>query len=294
MAHHRPAVDALLARQNGLLTAEQAAERGLAPRTLRRRVVENGWDKVAPRVFLAAGHPWTPRARVRAAGLWAGERGTVCGPAAAWWHGMLDRAPAVVDVTTPRHGGLRPHPGVRVRRRDLDTLDRVGIDGIWLADRPLAALETAIVVPEGSEFLDRALQRHVRFHRVYSAWCRTIGAAGSAAMGALLTAAADRADSAAERLLIDILRAAGITGWVTGLPFGRWKIDVAFPEATIAVEVDGWAWHADVERFGNDRHKGNALVRSGWELLRFTWHDLAHRPEYVVAEIRAALLRSAA
>jgi len=59
--------------------------------------------------------------------------------------------------------------------------------------------------------------------------------------------------------------------------------------AKLAVEVDGWAWHMDVERFRADRHKGNALVRAGWDLLRFTWHDLNNRPAYVLDEIRTAL-----
>jgi hypothetical protein len=26
-----------------------------------------------------------------------------------------------------------------------------------------------------------------------------------------------------------------------------------------------------------------------WDLLRFTWHDLTNRPDYVVAEIQGAL-----
>jgi very-short-patch-repair endonuclease len=73
-----------------------------------------------------------------------------------------------------------------------------------------------------------------------------------------------------------------------GVPFGRWTIDIAFPEAEVAVEVDGWAWHVDVDRFRTDRHKGNALARAGWTVLRFTWHDPVNRPGYVVAEIRAA------
>jgi very-short-patch-repair endonuclease len=57
----------------------------------------------------------------------------------------------------------------------------------------------------------------------------------------------------------------------------------------VAIEFDGWAHHSDVERFRADRQKGNALVRAGWRLLRFTWHDLVNRPRYVIAEIRAAL-----
>jgi very-short-patch-repair endonuclease len=105
--------------------------------------------------------------------------------------------------------------------------------------------------------------------------------------------AADRADSAAERLLISLLRDSGLTGWERGLPFERWIIDVAFPEARLAIEVDGWAWHTDVDRFRADRRKGNALVRAGWQVLRFTWHDLTNQPAHVVLEIRSALLAAA-
>jgi very-short-patch-repair endonuclease len=59
--------------------------------------------------------------------------------------------------------------------------------------------------------------------------------------------------------------------------------------ARITVEVDGWAWHADVDRLRADRRKGNALLAEGWLVLRFTWHDLDRRPAACVAEIRAAL-----
>lgn len=90
-----------------------------------------------------------------------------------------------------------------------------------------------------------------------------------------------------------ILRDAGITGWVLGQPFGPWRIDVAFPRQKVAVEVDGWAWHVDAERFRNDRRKQNALVRSGWDPLRFTWHDLDGRPDEVAAEIGGTLATAA-
>jgi very-short-patch-repair endonuclease len=279
----------LLSRQNGLITAAQAAEHGLTERTLRRRVHDGGWARVAPGVVLAGGHPWTDRARVRAAGLWAGGRGVVSGPAAAWWQGMSAGVPARVELTVPRTCGLRSRRGVRVRRRDLDPHDVVHVDGIALTAPALTALETAAAVPDGSAFLDRALQKHVRFPAVYRAYCRNLGQEGSALMAKLLTAAADRADSAAERVLIGILRSAGVTGWRQGVPFGPWEIDLAFPDVKLAVEVDGWAWHVDVDRFRADRHKGNALTRAGWTVLRFTWHDLTNRPAYVLAEIRAAL-----
>ncbi len=287
------AVLVLLARQDGLITDAQATACGLTARTLRRRVHDGGWRRVTPGVLLAGGHPLTDRARVRAVGLWAGGRGVLSGPAAAWWQGMLPSAPARVELTVARSCGLRARRGVTVRRRDLDPLDVTCADGVDLTAKPLTALETAAALPEGSVFLDRALQKHLRFPALYTAYCRNLGAQGSARAAELLTAAADRADSAAERLLIAILRSAGVSGWRQGVPFGPWTIDVAFPDAKLAVEVDGWAWHTEVERFRADRYKGNALTRAGWTLLRFTWHDLTSRPAYVLAEIRAALAAAA-
>ena len=142
-------------------------------------------------------------------------------------------------------------------------------------------------------FLDRALQRHVRFPALYRSYCRNIGRHGSSRAGDLIRASADRADSAAERLLVRLLRDAGIDGWVLGHPFGRWRIDLAFPAAKVAVEVDGWAWHVDAERFRNDRRKGNAITRAGWTLLRYTWHALDGEPVETVREIAGALTDAA-
>ncbi len=42
------------------------------------------WLRVLPRVYLASDREYTAEARVRAAGLWAGESATICGIAAAW------------------------------------------------------------------------------------------------------------------------------------------------------------------------------------------------------------------
>jgi very-short-patch-repair endonuclease len=256
-------------------------------------VRDGRWRRLHPGVVLVGGHRLTDEARVRAAWLWAGEGSTVSGAAAAHWHGMLARPPAVVDLTVPSRTGARRRSGVRLYRRDLTGADVAVVRGLRVAGRGLTALQTAAALPDGSAFLDRALQRHVPFEDVYAAYCRSVGCRGSADMGRLLVAAADRADSAAERVLLRLLRAAGITGWVVGHPFDPYQIDIAFPGVKVAIEIDGWAWHVDQERFANDRRKQNALVRAGWVVLRFTWHDLVGSPHSVVAQIAAALARAA-
>lgn len=129
---------------------------------------------------------------------------------------------------------------------------------------PLTVLEAAVsLCRQGSELLDRALQRRVRFDALHRAHCRNLGSRGAPAAGRLLVAAADRAASAAERTLLSLLRAAGIGAWQQHYRIAGYE-------------------------FRSDRQRQNELVLAGWTVLRFTWHDLTQRPEQVVAEIRAA------
>ncbi|MDN5760104.1 MAG: type IV toxin-antitoxin system AbiEi family antitoxin domain-containing protein [Tomitella sp.] len=294
MAHpHRMPIEIVLARQAGVITAAQAVAAGISLRTVQRRARSGEWTVLHPGVYLVGGHRLTDEVRVRAAWLWAGEQALVTGPAAAYWHTMLDRAPEHIELTVPKRLHLRPQPGVVLRRRDLSPVEWVVTRHVAVATEALAALETAVALPDGSVFLDRALQRHVRFPTLYRAYCRNLGRHGYSTAGRLIAAAADRADSAAERLLVRLLREAGIGGWVLGHPFGPYRIDLAFPAARVAVEVDGWAWHVDAERFRADRRKGNAITRGGWDLLRFTWHDLDGAPARTVAEIADTLTLAA-
>jgi len=263
---------------------------GLTGARIDRRVATGRWEVLHKGVYLAAEHEYTVEARVRLAALQAGDRATVTGVAAAWWHGLWPHPPDTVEITVPARRRVRPAPNVRIHRRDPDWRDRVDTRHLWVTEPALTVLEAAVALGKrGPELLDRALQRRVRFETVHRAHCRNFGSHGSGTAGAVLAAAADRAASQAERLIIKLLRDARISGWKRGYWISGYEVDLAFPELRIAVEVDGWAWHVDVERFGRDRRKQNALEVTGWTVLRFTWHDLTQRPEAVIAEIRAAV-----
>lgn len=107
----------------------------------------------------------------------------------------------------------------------------------------------------------------------------------------------DGAAAESERALHRILRGAGLGGWQPNFSVVAngcvvAVLDVAFVSARLAIEVDGWAFHSDVDRFQRDRHRQNALHALGWTVLRFTWADLTTRPSYVVATILAQLARA--
>src|SRR5690606_31886595 len=119
----------------------------------------------------------------------------------------------------------------------------------------------AVTVDELSRALDR---RH--------------GTTGAAGLRDLVALAAGDSESVAERLFARLLREAGIVRWVQQAPFGRWRLDFAWPEARVAVEIHGWAFHYMHDRFNADQAKGNALEAEGWRLLTFPWHQLTGDP----------------
>ena len=48
------------------------------------------------------------------------------------------------------------------------------------------------------------------------------------------------------------------------------RIDLAYPEDRLAIELDGWDHHRTRTAFDDDRARANLLVASGWSVVRFT------------------------
>jgi very-short-patch-repair endonuclease len=281
-----------LRTQDGVLTLAQAREAGLDRQAVYRRVKSGRWRRCSPGVLFADDRPFTDAARIRAT-VWSyGELAVGSGLTAAWWHGLTRFAPDTVEVTVPRASNGRSHPGSRVRRRDLAPPDVVERLRLRVTALPLTVVE-ASAKRGGAKLMDSALQRHVELGDLWRAHLRNKGRYGSPASRRLLQAASDGARSAAERLLVKLLREAGITGWRTNYPVGGYKVDVGFPASKVAIEADGWAFHSDQEDFQIDRERQNAIALLGWQVLRFTWLDLVEYPQRVIAVIRAALRRAA-
>jgi very-short-patch-repair endonuclease len=240
-------------------------------------------------VFFADDRPFTDAARIRAA-VWAyGGRAAASGLAAAWWLNVTRFAPDVVEVTVPRDSHGRCHPGCRVRRRNLRDADIVEHNGLQVTALPLTVIEAAVRRGGGLKLMDAALQRHVELRPLWAAHLRNKGRYGSPAARRLLQAADDGARSAAERLMVQLLKSAGITGWKANYPVAGYKVDFAFVGPKVAIEVDGLAFHSDADDFHKDRIRQNAIALAGWQVLRFTWIDLTEYPDRVIATIRQAI-----
>lgn len=70
----------------------------------------------------------------------------------------------------------------------------------------------------------------------------------------------------------------------------KFRIDIAFVEQKIAVEVDGWAYHGKHRSsHAKDRQRQNLLVLNGWRVLRFTTGEIFGDMPAVLAMIQTVL-----
>lgn len=279
----------LLRQHDGVLTLAQARSVGLSKHAVNRRVRSGLWLQCSPGVYFADDRPFDDSARIRAA-VWSyGESASASGLAAAWWQRLTRFAPPVVEVTVPRNSNGRVHDGSRVRRRDLAPADVVVHRGLRVTALPLTVVEAAARRGGGAAILDSALRHRVELPVLWRTHLRHKGRYGSPAARRHLQAASDGAQSEAERLLIRLLKSAGITGWRANYPVGSYRVDVGFPACNVAVETDGFAFHSDHDDFNKDRVRQNAITLLGWQMLRFTWLDLTEYPERVIASIKHAI-----
>jgi very-short-patch-repair endonuclease len=69
------------------------------------------------------------------------------------------------------------------------------------------------------------------------------------------------------------------------------RLDMAWPSCRLVVEADGREYHEKPKALYRDRDRQNDVSKIGWTVLRYTWWDVQHRPQWIVAQVRATLAR---
>lgn len=277
--------------QDGCVSLDQLVAAGATKSAVSRLVAAGSLDRVSGGVFLVRGAPLTYRARLNAALL--ASAGVLGKATAAHLWGMTAIVPEVIDVVLPHDQKVRTAAGVRIHRAVVDPQEWVLRDRLRLTTRTLTALDyiPTLSPRDRRSFTDRALQRGwLDISDFAQHLARYPGRHGNGALRELLPELSGGAAADSERLLHQMLVGADLAGWVAN--YALWErgeligvLDVAFPASRLAIEVDGWAYHSDVERFRRDRRKQNAMVAVGWTVLRFTWADLVERPAYVISVV---------
>jgi hypothetical protein len=280
--------------QLGLFTREQARLCGASPSQIKRRLASGEWQPVLGKVLATADLRLTTRVMDRAAAL-AVPEGVLVGPSAARaWDIEVPDFRIWLAVGRDRHPSV---PGIRYLRTDIDRRDITRWEGALVTTMRRAVVDCLVLLPEAEaqSLLDRALNRSwLTLDQLATSVQARLGRRGTRRLFRLLRIAGDGSRSAAERLMAHLLTSAGISCWAANVPMrdARGLIgvgDIVFEAARLVIELDGWAYHVTAGQFQRDRERQNRLVAAGWTVLRFTWHDLTKRPEYVIASIAALL-----
>ena len=72
---------------------------------------------------------------------------------------------------------------------------------------------------------------------------------------------------------------------------GRYRIDFAYPDVLLAIELHGFDAHGDPAAAAAGHARARALTECGWSVVVFTWDDVWNHPDRVAQEVRAHLAR---
>jgi very-short-patch-repair endonuclease len=66
------------------------------------------------------------------------------------------------------------------------------------------------------------------------------------------------------------------------------RVDFAYPDIRLAIEVDGYRWHSGRAGWEHDLERRNKLTAIGWRVIHVTSSDLEHRFDNIVRVIAEA------
>lgn len=294
-------IEPILDAQHQLLTPAQAVKVGVHRATILRLCEAGHLQPIEPRVYRRTGSPTTWKQQLLAVLLSVGPPAAASHRAVARLLAVDTYEAAAPEISVPSKRGFR-HPQVIVHEsRDLQYVPPVVIAGIPCTPPRRLAVDIGAVL--GETAYTTVLRELRRDHGV--SWKQ---------LAAILRLHSRRArdgcgplrrqlerhygvdgipDTALEQQVLDLLIDAWlplpVCQYVVELPRGgHFRLDFAYVEAKLAVEVDG-PHHRLPEVAARDDRRDAVLRALGWEVVRFSEEVITYRPWLVVAEIHRRL-----
>jgi hypothetical protein len=224
---------------------------------------------------------------------------TVCGLTAAWIYGADVRRESDLDVhvSCPKGGRIRPREGVHVAQETLLDTDISTIDGVKVTTPVRTAFDCArwlrgaerVVVVDALAHAKLVTIEEIRRYLAGKHRLRNLRRAEY-----VLDLADPLAESPMETRIRVLLIEWGLPRPVSQLTvydgagafIGR--LDLAFPDAKVAVEYDG-ALHWEQRR--SDDRRRDRLRASGWVVLVYSAEDYYERRDAICTEVAGQLAR---
>lgn len=289
--------------QHGLFTLAQAKAAGLSRGMIDHRVRTGELVTVDERVFRSVLTPESWHQQLLGVCL-AGPAVASHRSASALWRAP-DATTDIVEATALRHRRRKPSTVVwhESYLLDCDQITEVDAVPVTTPTRTVVDLGATATTDELVRVLDDFTRRSLTspervarlldrlgamrpgYRNVEAALHRRIGPDPSATP-----------ESDLETVFDNLLRNAGLPSperqHRVRLPDGRWvRIDFAYPERLLGIEVMGGQFHATPQRWAADVERVGALGAAGWLVLMFSDDQVRRTPDVVVAAVRHGLSR---
>ncbi|MFZ5442881.1 MAG: DUF559 domain-containing protein [Myxococcota bacterium] len=283
----------------GLVTRAEA-RRYLTARQLRRRRRSGVWVEVFPSVFRVVGAPVSWRQTLQALLRSVGPRAVLSHRTAAALHGLPGFEEGPLELTATKN--VRRRKDVRVYRvkamlpSELTEVDDFAVTSVA---RTLLDLAAETDRPTMRAAIDHALRNKLttveELERVVA---RAKGKPGVGDMREFLDefrGAGGPTESELEQKALEVIEQAGLprprVQWRVVVGRQRRRLDLAYAERRLVIEVDGYAYHSGIDTFEADRQRNNSLIARGFRVLHWTWRGIHERADELLEELRAALAR---
>jgi hypothetical protein len=284
--------------QHGVFSRAQAIEAGFTARMITRRLMSDRWASADRAVYRATATPVSWELTVMAACLGGPAVASHRSAARLWRFPGFHSAPA--EVTAYRHRRRRAPTVVWHESRYLTEMrDTTVLHCIptTSATRTIIDLSSVATMQEIEIALDDACHRGLttttRVANEMDRMQRLIGTGRIRSVLELKVADGAPAESPLESRTAMILRSSGLP-----LPTPQFevfdgatfvgRVDFAWPDHRVVLEVDGFSVHGDRQAWDRDLERRSRLATAGWRVHHVTHSRLAH-PVGIIAELRRSL-----
>jgi len=285
--------------QHGLIRRTELRLLGVTAAVEQAKVAGGDWQRMGRRVIRLAGSPATPEQRLMAACLEAGPTAVASHRSAAWLWGLA-RCPERPAITVARTLPSRVE-GAQVHRPTVLPDHICVIRNIPCTD-PLRTLRDMAGVCSAEtldDAIDAALARRLVTVAALEAEIDRSARQGRTGVGVLRQAIRRRGmsgvpnPSVLESRVLRLLRRIGINPIAVEVkmgPEGRYRVDTLL-DPNVAMEVDGYTYHAAPELKAEDERRRGRLRLDGTFVLVYDWAEVLRDERRIGAECREAVAK---
>ena len=276
----------VMAAQQALITLEQFERFGGCRRSASRLIERAIWERIDRGLYGPAGVPMTWHRQMMAAVLVAPVGSLISHRAGATLLRVGGLSEPVPEISIPAGSRLRRRGVIVHESTDLHLADRIEIAGIPTTGPLRLAMDLGGVMSERRYRQTMRELRHgtgVRNDDLLRTYLRhkRQGRNGGGALRDWLDryyALQGVPESGLELVVLDAIIDAGLPApiaqwWVQG-DCRRYRLDLAYPDVLLAIEVDG-SQHDDGDVQVSDRQRSARLRRAGWTVERVRSATLA-------------------